>query len=131
MSRAIEFLQNIDLNSLSIGRHRIDGDAIFANVDEYETKEIEKTEWEAHKKYIDIQLLLEGEEKIGYTHPEFLKITQEYKAEKDIMFFNGTGEYFTLKPGFFAIFFPHDAHRPGLISTSKMKVKKVVVKVLF
>jgi YhcH/YjgK/YiaL family protein len=128
---AVKFLINTDLNSLPIGRNKINGEMIFANIDEYETKEIEKVEWEAHKKYIDIQILLAGEEKIGYTHPEYLQLTKEYNHEKDIMFFNGTGEYLILKTGSFAVFFPHDAHRPGLISINKIKVKKIVVKVLF
>jgi YhcH/YjgK/YiaL family protein len=129
--QAIKFLEETDLNSLPIGRHRINGDNIFANIDEYETKEIEKVEWEAHKKYIDIQILLTGEEKIGYTHLELLQIKKEYNEDKDIMFFNGAGEYLILKTGSFAVFFPHDAHRPGLISRQKMKVKKMVIKVLY
>jgi YhcH/YjgK/YiaL family protein len=129
-AQAIKFLEETDLNSLPIGRHKINGDKIFANIDEYETKEIEKVEWEAHKKYIDIQILLTGEEKIGYTHPELIQITKEYNEEKDIMFFKGAGEYLTLKPGHFVVFFPHDAHRPGLISNNMIEVKKIVVKVL-
>jgi len=129
LSCAIEYLEKNDLNILSLGRHEIDSDRIYASVNEYETKDAEEIEWEAHKKYIDIQILLFGEEKIGYTHLDHLIVTKEYNSEKDIVFFSGEGEYLTLKPGYFAIFFPHDAHRPGLISEQKIKVKKVVVKV--
>ena len=81
---------------------------------------------EAHKDFIDIQMPLSDEEILGYTPLCNLPDT-EYDAEKDIAFYPGLAEnYFTLKPGQFAIFFPQDGHAPGV---SKTGLKKVVVKV--
>lgn len=127
---ATRFIKETKLALLPAGKHVIESENVFALVSEYETKPTDEVDWEAHKKYIDIQIVLVGEEKIGFTRLNTLQITKEYDPEKDIMFLKGTGEYFTLKKGLFAVFFPHDAHRPGLNTTMQMHVKKLVIKIL-
>ena len=127
---AFAFIEETDLNSLSTGKYVIKDDRVFAIVSEYETRDPKEIDWETHKKYIDIQILINGEERIGYTWLDNLTLEKDYNTEKDIMFFRGNGEYITLKKGFFTIFFPHDAHKPGLNTDKKMNVKKLVIKVL-
>jgi len=127
--KAFEFLQQADLNAFPPGKHAIDGDNVFMILSEYTTKLLSDARWEAHRVYADIQLLLAGEEKIGYAPLEAMKITEEYNPEKDILFLSGDGDYTTIKPGVFAVFFPHDAHQPCVATGSTQGVKKLVVKV--
>ena len=127
--KAFGFLLQADLNSFPLGKHDIDGDNVFAIVSEYTTKPLSEARWEAHQAYADIQLLLAGEEKIGCAPLASMQVTETYNAEKDILFLAGEGDYITVRPGVFAVFFPHDAHQPGVAKGMPQVVKKVVVKV--
>jgi YhcH/YjgK/YiaL family protein len=128
-SKAFEFLKKENLHQLETGKHVIDGDEIYMMVSEYETKLLSDGRWEAHKKYADIQLLLSGEELIGFAPAGEGKIIQEYNPDKDIMFLDVSGEYINLTPGRFAVFLPHDAHQPGITVNRRQQVKKIVIKV--
>ncbi len=128
-NKAFEFLKQENIHQLENGKHIIEGDEIYVMVSEYTTKLLSEARWEAHKKYADIQLLLSGEELIGYAPAMDGKIIQEYNPEKDIMFLDVSGEYIKLTPGRFAVFFPHDAHQPGITVNSRQQVKKIVIKV--
>ncbi|RTE55386.1 DUF386 domain-containing protein [Arenibacter aquaticus] len=128
--QAFEFLASNDLEKLSIGRYDLDGDNLFVKVEEYETKDENDARFEAHKKYVDIQYLVFGEERIGISQ---LKNTTElipYDNLKDISFFTAKyNNYQIASPSTFFIFFPEDAHRPCVKTGKKSKVRKVVVKV--
>ncbi|MFH1308555.1 MAG: YhcH/YjgK/YiaL family protein [Patescibacteria group bacterium] len=65
LQKVIKYLKETDLLFLKIGRTKIEGDNIFLMVQEYETRPKEEKSAEQHKKYIDIQLILSGEEIIG------------------------------------------------------------------
>ncbi|MHB0913972.1 MAG: YhcH/YjgK/YiaL family protein [Armatimonadota bacterium] len=129
MREALEYLQNTDLESLAPGRYDITPDW-YVFVNPYETNPIEDCAFEAHRKYIDIQLLLSGEEHVGYTEIETLQTSVEYNAEKDFEILKGNGgDTFTLKPGYFVVFYPQDAHMPGIAIGSPQPVRKIVAKV--
>ena len=102
-------------------------------VSEYETKLENENGYEAHRKNIDIQYLLSGEERIACLPIERLKETKAYSDEKDAAFYsadiNLQPSYLSLLPEYFAIFFPQDGHMPQLCVDKPMKVKKVVIKV--
>ncbi len=68
LSAGFAYLQNADLAGLEPGRVEIDGDQVFAFVQEYTSKPMEQGRWEAHVKYIDIQYIVSGEEQIGYAN---------------------------------------------------------------
>jgi YhcH/YjgK/YiaL family protein len=125
----LRFLGGSDLAGLAKGRHDIDGDAIYAMVSEYHTKPVGQVPWEAHRRYLDIQCLVTGEEKIGFARLADLKATQPYDVAKDCVLLDGSGECMVLRPGVFAVFMPHDGHMPGLAVKKPAMVKKVVVKV--
>lgn len=105
----------------------------YANVEEYITKTIENCKPEAHKKYIDIQILLSGVEELDYTCTEGLKISEAYDEVRDIMFFEKTDRVLNrviLEPGNFVLLYPHEAHQPQMAyKNSPSGVKKVVVKI--
>ena len=131
IDKALDYLINTDLNSLSLGKHLIEDDEVFAVCMEYETKSKILSKNEGHKKYIDVQYIVSGEERMISTEKKELKITEKYDSERDVVFFqNGDECEMKVKAGYFAIFFPGDAHMPGLnIDKDSKKVKKVVVKV--
>ena len=127
---AFKYLQTNDWSTIAVGRYEIEDSEVFALVSEYGSKKNEDAKWEAHRKYADIQVIISGEEKMGYAPLATMSAKDEYNPEKDIVFLNGTGDYITAKPDSFIVFFPHDAHQPGVAINGSVPVKKVVIKVL-
>lgn len=128
---AISFLKENDLSALELKRYDIDGDNLYVAVSEYLTKNPEEANFEAHRRYIDIQYVVSGKELIGIT-PISMKneIIEPFDAERDIEFFTVTSENnLRASPERFFIFFPEDAHRPGLKDGENSMVRKIVVKV--
>lgn len=130
IKKAFEYLDSIDPQSIEKGKYLIDGENIYASVQEYDTKLPEDGRWEAHKRYIDIQYIVKGEEKMGYTNVNNIKTTVEYDASKDIFFGEGKGDLFLVKEGNFAIFYPEDAHMPCICNEKPESLKKIVLKIL-
>ena len=129
---AFAFLKNTDLSKLELKRHDIDGDNLYVSVSEYNTKNEQDAKYEAHRKYVDIQYVVSGREMIGVA-PLASKdsILQEYDATKDIEFLRvKMGMLISATPENFFIFFPEDAHMPGVKADTISPVKKIVVKVL-
>jgi len=124
-----KFITANNLAELSIGIHSINSDGAYASVNEYQTKSIEDSFIECHNKYIDVQIIAYGEEKIGIAHKK-LCVEQPYCDSRDLQKLTGNVDFVTLLPGFFAVFFPHDAHEPGVRSgLEAVPVKKIVFKV--
>lgn len=130
VEKALKYLENTDLTKLEVGKYEIDGKNIFVMVSEYETKSIEQGKWEAHRKYIDIQYVVSGKEKIGYAPIDEMKMKIDYNEEKDVLFLEGTGDYLSVNEGTFALFAPEDVHMPGINAKDLHHVKKIVVKIL-
>ena len=112
------------------GTYDLDGPNVRAIVQRYSSRSIEKCISEAHRKFIDIQFIESGAERIGWAPIESLRSRDPYNAERDVEFFDGDGgELFTLRAGMFAIFFPTDAHRPCIQIDQPTEVAKVVFKI--
>ena len=129
VAAGLDFLVSQDLASLPPGKIELRGNDLYALVQTYDSRPIELAKWEAHRKYIDIQLIVSGVERLGYASVDTLTVTEPYDEEKDYMLLDGPGQYARAEPGTFLIFYPHDAHSPGVAIDSPSKVKKVVVKV--
>lgn len=125
--KAFSFLINNDFNNWACERLELDSSLGYAIIQEYLTKETKDCSWEAHRRYIDIQYIVRGLELIEYSPLSVMKIGS-YEYERDNLSMNGEGQTLELTAGSFAVFFPQDAHMPGLIKTSSSLVKKVVVK---
>ena len=97
------------------------------------TKPHEVAKFEAHRDYIDIQLLLSGNERIYYNDVEGLVEAAPYDKSRDIVFFKDSvkkSDYLTLNGTNFALIYPHEAHAPQVsVNDYAEQVKKVVVKV--
>ena len=129
--KAFTFLKESDLPNLEIKRYDIDGETVFALVSDYLTKNEENALYEVHRKYIDIQYIINGKELIGQAPLSMKKdVLTAYDATKDIEFLTvSRGTNYRAAQGNFYIFFPEDAHRPGLKDGENSQVRKVVVKV--
>lgn len=126
---ALEYLAGKTVSDFPVGRHDIDGNRIYALVQQYDTKPGEDGVWEAHRRYADVQFIAAGVEMLGYAPLGLLTPTQPYAEEKDVAFYSGIGDFFTLKAGGFSVFFPQDAHMPCRSPDVPTPVRKVVVKV--
>lgn len=131
LGKAFDFLKKTDLTKLEVGNYEIDGKNVFAFVQEYTTEPEGDRRWEAHKKYIDIQYIIEGQEIMCYAPAETLEITEDNFEEKDVAFFKNVehSSKLELTNGDYAVFFPEDGHKPGCALDKPSKVKKIVVKV--
>ena len=129
LAAGFAFLRRPDLGALADGRHAIDGERVYAILQAYETRPWAEGSLEIHRRYMDIQCLLVGEERIGFAPLADQAVKTPYDEAKDIAFLEGTGDPIRLRPGLFAVFFPHDAHMPGRTMDRREKVRKVVVKV--
>lgn len=129
ITKALQYLTNTDFTNVEPGTYEIDGENIFAIVQLYNTKPSSTTKWESHKKYIDIQYMVSGKEKIGFTDSKKVIVMKEYHPGNDISIYKGEGNFLTAVEGQFAIFFPTDIHMPQLALNIPHEVKKVVVKV--
>lgn len=133
LSRGIEWLKNRDLAALKPAQSIvIDGDRIFAQVQSYNTLLAGETRFEAHRKYIDIQIMVSGRE-IMYWVPlaRLAHIQEAYNYEDDIVFFEEPTRSVPLymEEGDFAVFFPTDGHKPRCVVERPEQVVKIVVKV--
>ena len=130
LTKGLDFLEEVDFETIEPGRYNIDGDDVFALVQEYNTKNIEDAKPETHERYIDIQYIDKGEEYMGYAPLEDQEIKLPYNVEKDVAFYNTETNLIKMHEGMFAIFFPTDIHAPGIKVGESKPVKKVVIKVL-
>ena len=125
---AYEFLSTKDLQNLPEGRYEV-AEGTFANVQSYETKDSNR--FEAHRKFIDIQVVISGEEDIAVSNLEDLvDEVVPYDEGKDIGFHatSSKSTKYIADAKNFLILFPTDAHAPCLSREQKSLVKKVVIK---
>lgn len=128
LAKALDFLTGTDLKSVPDERVEIDGERAFAFFQRYDTLPANDRP-EAHRRYIDIQYLIEGEELIGIAPLSAMKREVEARPERDIWFYEGETVNISIGGGRLAIFFPQDAHAPGIAAGESRPVRKVVVKV--
>ncbi|KAA1189392.1 YhcH/YjgK/YiaL family protein [Paenibacillus sp. B2(2019)] len=128
---AIEELKVILQHEPDLGRIEMRGNEIYVSIMALEAKSLEEQVAEKHEAYIDVHYLIEGEETIGWSPlQEGIEVTKPYDAEADYALYPPSSDeiLLTLKPGLFAVFFPHDVHRPGM-GQPGMKIKKAVIKI--
>jgi YhcH/YjgK/YiaL family protein len=128
---AFAFLKEHNLDTMAAGRYAIDGDNVYAMITENPTKDLDSTKWESHNNYIDLHAVINGEEKIGVADITNLNITMPYNASKDLINYSGDGKFYTALPGTFFLFFPADAHRPGITTNKNKPDKKLVIKIRY
>ena len=125
---AFAFLRDTDLMSLPTGMHTLQGEQLFTIVEACEGRTRAEAKLECHRRYIDIQLVLEGVDEMGWKpRAECIGPATEYDMLRDIQFFNDApAAWIATPPGSFCLFFPDDAHAP-LVSAGM--IHKVVMKI--
>ena len=130
IARALKMMAETDFNEVEDGKYPVDDANLYYLVIRYDTAPImEKIE--AHRKYIDIQFMAKGDERIGVDNIAGLKVHTPYSEEKEVEFFKAekSASYIDVKEGMFAIFWPDDAHMPGREIDKPQNVTKVVFKI--
>ena len=113
------------------GEHEVEGRDIFAKVASYDTSPAEDRKFESHKYYADVQVIIEGEERMDVSLEHNLNPLEPYREKDDVTKLNAPGCFSSLsmKPGMFAVFFPDDVHRPNCSLDVKTRNRKVCMKV--
>ena len=127
--KAFAYFRDTNLDQLTPGKYPVDGENVFASVTDNPTKEYDKTNWESHRKYIDMQYVVQGAEKIGVVALDKATVTKPYDEARDNANYSAEGKLYEAKPGTIYIFFPNDVHRPNIKADGFDKDKKLVLKV--
>lgn len=130
--KAFEFLHRSDLKRMPVGRYEIDGDNVFALIQECDLKPVSEAKGEAHRRYIDIQTPLTGDETYGVARLTDGNFRNLFDSKADFGLYDQDMQTFTLHPGEFAIFMPpRGLHAPGLTRDEPHRIRKLVVKVKY
>jgi YhcH/YjgK/YiaL family protein len=127
IKESLDFIRFNISSSSKEKRYEI-SDNIYAIVETSQPKKISEQKLEIHKKYIDVQYIIDGYDVIGWKNLHNCnEVYKDYDESKDIAFFDDKADFdIVLNSGSFAIFFPQDAHAP---LCGKNAVKKCIVKI--
>ena len=130
LDQALEHITPEFLNSLQDGQKvELKGEQVYCTRFTYETIPQEESFFEAHRRYLDIHIMLQGEERVDVNRPEELTLTQ-VQEENDFYAYQGESWHSTvLRPGEFLVVFPEDAHRIKVQVGEAKTVSKAVFKV--
>ncbi len=124
-----DYIESHDLLAMECGRYDIDGDNIFVNVQELDLRPTSEARLELHRKYIDIQVVLnDAVELFGWSEKkDCLKPEAEFDDQKDVQFFTDVPQcFYSVVKGQFSILYPEDGHAPML---GEGRVKKCIFKI--
>lgn len=126
--QAFDYARTTNLLTLTPGRYSIVGEQLFVIIENAAGRTREAARLECHRRHIDIQLVLTGDEEMGWKPlADCTQPVEQFNAEKDIQFFHDApASWIAVPPGHFCIFFPEDAHAP-LVGNASMR--KAIFKV--
>ena len=125
----LRWLAENDLTQMELGKVELDGEKLFAVVQQYEST-ADYVKPEAHRKYIDIQYAFSGHEYLGYAPLEAMEEEVEAHPDNDVWYYRGEVTNLPLGNGRFAVVFPEDVHSPAIADGEPAPIGKCVVKVL-
>lgn len=130
LDKALCWMADADFSQLPDGQILIDGQDVRVKISTMETKSVSQAKPEAHREFLDIQLLLHGREAYQVA---FLDEMQEMEArpEQDVWFYTGPCRQMELDPGQFLVVFPDDVHAPGLAPEEPAPIRKAVFKIRY
>jgi biofilm protein TabA len=127
--QAFAYLRNFSSETAD-GKYFLEGDDLFAVVQSYDTAPAEEKKWESHRLYADIQYIVSGDEIIYHSDISKLSVKTEYNPAKDYTIYNDRDDQpLYMSAGNFAVFWPHDGHKPGCAVNEPSAIRKVVMKV--
>ena len=124
----MQFFNDNDLETMPACKIKLDGNDLIVNINDFKGKEESNCRMEAHKDYLDIQIPLTEDETMGWkAQVDCQNVTQEYDEGKDVEFYaDKAAAKFLVPAGHFAVFFPGDAHQPGIAPGKEYR--KIIVK---
>ena len=132
VDRALKLASALDLATMEPGRYELEGDKIFVLVMDAQSGPKAEKRPEAHAKYLDVQYVVKGAEKMGYSpYPDQVKVTEEDLEGRDIIFYDSAAHEtdVLVNEGMFAVFFPYEVHRPCVAVDAPAKARKAVIKI--
>lgn len=114
------------LEQHEVGRYELDRG--FYMIQKGKTNPLGESQFEAHERYIDVQIMVSGEEIVEWARIEDLTVTQAYDEEKDFKLCKGQGARVEIKAGMCYVLLPEDAHKPCCHITDQMSYTKIVIK---
>ena len=129
LDTAIDYILTHDLNELPLGKTVVDNDKVFINVMDAKASPVEERAYEVHKKYMDIQIDLEGVERID-TGDVTTMVMDEFNEEKDVAKATAVDlAQCLIGPGNFIICMAGEPHKPNIAVSENTVLKKAVCKV--
>lgn len=112
------------------GKFTLSDNRVFVIITTGDTEKADQRKAEVHRKYIDIQILLDGEERIGYSNELDENFASLSKLKNDVLFIEDVKNenFVDLRPGDFALFYPDQVHRPMCAINSPTRIKKAIIK---
>ncbi len=132
LQKALAYLKATDFSKVKPGQFAIDGERLYGMLNEYQTEPKDQRRPEAHRKHIDVQYIVSGEELIGCARLiDGLTVLEDRLADWDVIHYADVPNETDLlmSSGMYAIFFPWDVHRPNCAKGAAQLVRKVVLKV--
>lgn len=124
----LDFIENNQLTLLKDGQHKLTEDISY-NVLSFETSSADKRQWEAHQQFIDIQTIIQGQERVDCQHVDKMEQGQ-YKADEDFLPVEGEPNFsVNMEKNAILILYPEDAHKTGISVNESKNIRKVVFKV--
>ena len=128
LGKGIALVQRLAEADAPVGRHEGE-DGVYAMVQEYTTRQEQSPRFENHSAYIDVQILVSGTETVLAGAADVARLTEAYTPDAEFYAAPEATHEISLRPGVFAVFFPGDAHAPGLAAGTPTAVKKIVGKI--
>ena len=130
LERAFAEMTRLSRENAPDGKYVIEGDDLFINVISFETKTAADSLFETHKDYIDIQMMMEGEEWIGFAPKSELSVTKPYTPDCELYSMLDTFDRVRIREDKLCIIFPDEPHAPGIaVNDATGTVKKMVAKI--
>ncbi len=123
----IKFAEKVKKENIPVGKYPITNG--FVLVQEGTTRLFEEADFETHRKYLDIQILVDGMEYVEYTDIKDLTVKVPFDEEKDLELSQGVGNKIQIKPGMFYVLYPSDGHKPCCHEHTPTTYKKVLAKI--
>ena len=130
LKKAFRFLRENDFSRYPLGKTQIFDDEIYVNRMTYHTSDAQNRIWEAHQRYIDIHVVLAGEETVHISSLSRMTCETAYDSETDAALYQGEADAVVrLRAGDFLVCFPEDVHKTGVRLEKEGEVQKLVCKV--
>lgn len=133
IDKALNFLKNLEVHQEDVNKKIKVNDDFYYTIQTYETQNVEQCKLESHREYIDIQIMIEGEELMQIADTSRLNLQEEYDRDKDVMFWKIPNQMMelTLKRGDYIVLYPENAHRGAIKYRDSTSVLKIVGKIKY